>query len=359
MKGWICYPVWGLAMAPNNIGLDRPIFGDATIVPPTFLHQYAPSHSVTAALFAGAGLRQVLSTGPKPYEGPAPLDQLIDLAPAAFIAVRRRDPDDAARYAESIRALLTGTYVLTSGLVKGFAGSPLPLHWSSVQSRVQLDERGHLQADFRMVVSNFVHLIPLQVTHEELHASWNNGTPISGTWKLHKDHALSKVLVGDWKSLGGLAKRVRTAASTLTRAMESTDSTMSTLFGVVALESLLKGAADFKEMESMAQCIFEGPNGSAEVARLFSNRHKVAHEAKEPTGGAHVHELGVTWAIILMAAHACDHLGGADEFIAHLRGRILAARVAANMRELGNPEVAAQVESTSKMFAKTKSRGNA
>src|SRR6478735_5408422 len=131
MKGWTLFPLWGLEMAENGFGLDQPIFDDATIVSPSFLKRFSPPDATSQALFRGTGLRELLEAGGTEMVGPAPTAQLLEVTPGAFIAVRRRDPDDALRYAENIRALLTGSLVLTSGQAKGVSLTPLPLHWSA------------------------------------------------------------------------------------------------------------------------------------------------------------------------------------------------------------------------------------
>ncbi len=129
--------------------------------------------------------------------------------------------------------------------------------------------------------------------------------------------------------------------------------TLSTLFGVAALESLLKDASDFKDMEQLATCIFEGPNGPAEISRLFANRHRVAHEAYAPSGQAdHSREIGAAWGIIYLAAIASTDLSSSDEFIDHLRGRVLARRVATTLRARGKNDLAEDVERAAKEIVK-------
>jgi hypothetical protein len=355
MKGWICYPIWGLEIAEHGFGLEQPIFGDATIIPRSYLQKQAPADAISMALFSGGGLRTVLETGTAEMAGPAPVERLIDIPPDAFIAVRRKKPEDALRYAESIRALLTATAVLTSGQAKGFAMTPLPLHWSAIPSRVQLNRSGQLEVDYKIVASNFIHLTPIRVTHKDLRESWQSGSPVQGSWKIHKEDPLSKVLVGDWNSLSGLRKRLRSAASTLARAMESTDATLSTLFATVALELLLKdGSTDFKELEEMAGSIFSGANGAPEISRLFTNRHKIAHEALAPVREAdHSQEIAAAWAIILMGAVASEQLATVDEFLEHLRGRVLARRVAEQLRTKGREDLADEVERAATLLGKS------
>lgn len=354
MKGWICYPIWGLEMVENGHGLDLPVFGDATIVTRTFLQKFAPSDSMCAALMSGGGLRQVLEIGPSEMAGPAPIERLIDIPPGAFIAVRRQSPDDAVRYAASIRAFLTATAVLSSGQAKGFSLTPLPLQWSAMPFQIRLNAAGLLEAQYQIVASNFIHLTPVLVSHKQLRDSWENGTPVQGTWNIHKEGPLSKVLVGDGNLLSGLRRRVRDAASTLARAMESTDTTMSTLFGVVALETLLKGATDFKELEDMATSIFDSASGPAEISRLFSNRHRVAHEAKGPSDGEaqHSQEIAAAWALILVGAMASEDLTTVPQFIEHLRGRVLARRLAKQLRDKGEDDLADKVELAATLLGK-------
>jgi hypothetical protein len=191
-------------MAENGLGLEQPIFGDATIIPPSYLKKYAPADDRTKALFAGEGLRAVLESGDAEMLGPAPVDRLIDIAsPGAFIAVRRNKPEDALRYAESIRALLTGSAVLTSGQGKGFAMTPLPLQWSASPASAKLDAKGQLQINYKIVASNFIHLTPVSVSHKSLRESWESGAFIQGSWKMHKTDPLSRVLVGEWSTLNG------------------------------------------------------------------------------------------------------------------------------------------------------------
>ncbi|WP_148314151.1 hypothetical protein [Sorangium cellulosum] len=352
MKGWSCYPIWGIELADNAIGLEKPIFGDATLVTRAYVQTFAPADPVAASMLSGGGVRQALDKSS--FAGSAPIERLIDIPPGAFIAVRRSKPEDAVRYAESVRALLTATSVLTSGQGKGFAMTPLPLHWAAVPSYVRLNQAGQLQIDYHMVVNNFIHLQPIRVTHKQLRDSWNSGSTIQGSWTISREHALSKALIGDWGSLSPLRRRVRGAACTLARAMESTDPTLSTLFTVVALESLLKeGASGFAEMAELAACIFEGPNGPADIARLFGNRHKVAHEAISPAGTAdHAKEIFAAWALVFLAAMSAEALTSPAQLLEHLRGRVLARRIAKRLRENGRTDLAAEVENEAKQLPK-------
>jgi hypothetical protein len=280
MKGWIFYPLWGLELEENGFGLEKPIFGDATLVTRNFIVARSPSNPIAANVLSGGGLKSMLKASGADFAGPAPIERLIDIPPDSFIAVRRANPNDGAKYAESIRALFTSSAVLTSGVAKGFAMTPLALHWAAIPARVMLDGNGLPQTRYSVAVSNFIHLTPLRVTHKSLREAWQTGTAIQGTWRMFKDDVLSKALVGDWSSLSGLRKRIRSCASTLARAMDSSDMTLSTLHAVAALEMLLKdGKADFREMEEMATAIFEGPNGPPEMQRLFRYRHQIAHEA--------------------------------------------------------------------------------
>lgn len=354
MKGWFCFPLWGLEMADNSFGLESPIFGDATLVPRSFVQRHAPHDPISEAMFSGGGLREALEKSPQLFQGPAPIDWLIDIPPGAFIAVRRKTKEDALRYAATIRAFLTGTAVMTSGTPKGFAMTPLSLHWAAVPSAVRMDAQGQLQIDYIPVAGNFIHHQPIRVTHRHLSESWKHGSTVSGTWSISKDGPFAKVLIGSAGSLTHLQLRVRDAASTLARAMESTDMAISTLFGVVALESLLKdGGSDFKEMEQLASCIFESATGPGEIARLFANRHKVAHEAKAPEGQAeHSQEIAAAWALVYLAAIASSELSTVDEFLEHLRGRVLARRTAKLLEEAGKPDLAETVQKAATSFIK-------
>jgi hypothetical protein len=357
MKGWICYPLWGLELAENGIGIDRPIFGDATLVTRGFIERYCPPdpRNLAAGMFSGGGMRAVLAASQVDHAGPAPVDRLIDIPPGSFIAVRRQKPDDAQRYAESIRALLTGTSVLTSGVAKGFAMTPLPLQWAAIPSRVQLDPAGNLQTQYTVVASNFIYLTPVVVSHRQLTESWTAGAPILGSWRVYRDDPLSKALVGEWAKLTTLRRRIRQAASTLARAMESSDSTLSTLLGVVALETLLKdGASSFQEIEQLASCVFEGTAGPPEIARLFSNRHKIAHEGHVPQGEReHSREISAAWGLILLAVLASAELSTPTEFLEHLRGRVLARRVGDQLRAKDLPDLATQVEQAARTVRKS------
>jgi hypothetical protein len=137
--------------------------------------------------------------------------------------------------------------------------------------------------------------------------------------------------------------------------MESTDAMLSTLFATVALEGLLKdGTSDFKELEEMASSIFDGLTGPPEIARLFSNRHKAAHEGKSPNNEAeHSLEIGVAWGVIHLAAiAAADSLTTVAAFLDHMRGRVMARRVADQLRAKGRADVAEAVERAACFFGK-------
>ena len=346
MKGWSCYPIWGLAMSENGHGLEQPVFGDATIVSPSFIRRWSSEQGSAADIMGGDGFERLFEESDITSAGPAPVENLVSTKPTAFIAVRRKAPEDALRYAESIRALLTASCVLTSGTTKGFALTPIPLQWSPIPSHVRLDDDEKLAIDYRVVASNFIHLTPLVVSHRALRNAWETGQPVMNSWRLHKEDALSKVLVGDGRRFGGLGKRIRDAAATLARAMESTDTCVSTLFAAVAIEGLLRdNRGNFEQIEQMASCIFTSTLGPPEIQRLFSNRHKVAHEAAEPVGGiSHIQEIGAAWGVILLAAMAAESVTSTDEFLRHMRGRVLARQMATQLRENGRHDLAAEVE---------------
>lgn len=158
----------------------------------------------------------------------------------------------------------------------------------------------------------------------------------TGAWVMSKDSPLSAALVGNWKALSPLRARIRDTATTLSLAMESPDATISTLFSVAALETLLgyDGSSDFKEIEELASCIFADANGPSAISTLISNRHKVAHQAKAAHSAAeHAGELATAWAIILHASMLASDLSSTEDFLGHLRGRVLARRVGRELRE--------------------------
>ena len=164
---------------------------------------------------------------------------------------------------------------------------------------------------------------------------------------MYKDDPLSRVLVGCWSKLTPLRRRIRAAASILAHAMESTDTALSSLFGVVALEHLLKeGDSSFAEVEAMACSAVEGPTAREDISRLFSNRHEVSHEAKAPAGGhQHSQEIFTAWAVFAFAAKAASiKLSSVKEFREHLRGRVLARQTGEQLREKGKSELADKVE---------------
>jgi len=352
MKGWICYPLWGLKLADNGFGLDKPIFGDATIVTPSFVAKHGPTDPTGAAMLSGAGLSDVLDATSSDSVGPAPTSNFVEVPPHSFIAVRRSHPEVAAKYAQSIRSLLTASCVLSSGHIKGFSLSPLALHWATIPTQVRLDANDNLQAEYKVIVNNAIHLTPVGVTHKALRDSWENGLPVIGTWKLHREDTLSKVFVGDWNSLSPLRKRLRSAASTLARAMEFTDPTVSTLHAVVSVEMLLKeGGTGFRELEELATCAFDGQNGPPEIGRLFSQRHKIAHEAAtRDDHEQHAQELSAVWMLLLLAAHVSDSVSSVEGLLRHLRGRIRARQTAEDLCELGYSELAQQVRHAATML---------
>lgn len=184
-------------MADNRHGLENPIFGDATLVPVTFLEGQAPNDPRARTIFSGGGLRESLTTGPGVFSGPAPPERLIDIKPGGFIAVRRKEIEAARRYAESVRAFLTATSVLTSGKPKGFSTPPLPLHWAAIPSAARLDSQGELEINYRMVVNNFIHHAPVPVSHRLLSESWKHGSPVHGNWNISKQGPLAMRL--NWR----------------------------------------------------------------------------------------------------------------------------------------------------------------
>lgn len=346
IKGWSLHPIWGLEMAEHGFGVGQPLFGDATIVSRSFVRNLAPKEPLAQEIFSGSGIREVFEQSGVLAAGPAPIEQLVEIPPGAFIAVRREAAEDAHAYAESIRALLTASYVLTAGQApKGFALSSLPLHWTAATSRVYSDGDG-LKTERRVTASYFVHLTPIRVTHKAFRESWENRTAIVGSWRLHKDDAFSRALVGPQNKLSGLRRRIREAGITLGRAMESTHPSLSTLFGTVALESLLRdGSASFADAEAMAASVFSSSSGPTEISRLFANRHKVAHEATTPESETeHAQEIAAAWGVLLMAAMAAEDLKTVEDFRQHLRNRVLAGRVAKTLRDKGETDLADQLE---------------
>jgi hypothetical protein len=341
MSQWKFFPIWGLNVVDDQ-GLESPIFGDATIVSRQFIASRASSNPEAANLLSGGGFRDFLQRNNTQLSHVS-VEDLVEMPPGAYIAVRRKKDDDAARYGQSIRALLTSTFVKTGGQVKGFSMNPWSMHWSAIPKRVWMTADDRTSCEYTISVSNCLHLRPLLITQDALRKSWSTGTPVCGTWRMFQEDALSNALVGPWQSLSPLKQRIRDASIVMSRAMESPDNAILTLFGTVSLEILFGSKTGLKDLEELANSLFSGERGPDEISSMISNRHQVAHRALSPDSEGQAREVGAGWFLIIAAAEIARHVSSVDDFIAHLRNRVEAAKVAARFRAQGNDELAEQV----------------
>jgi hypothetical protein len=353
MNQWKFYPLWGLDVVDDQ-GLESPIFGDATIVSRQFIAGRASGNRQAAHLLSGGGFRDFLRQSNAQFTHVS-AENLVEMPPGAYIAVRRKKDDEAARYGQSIRALLTSSFVKTGGQVKGFSMNPWSMHWSAIPNRVWVTADGRTSCEYAISVSNCLHLRPLMITQDDLRASWNSGTPVCGTWRVSREDALSGALVGTWKSLSPLRQRIRDASIVMSRAMESPDNAILTLFGTVSLEILFGSQAGFQDLEELANSLFSGEQGPDEISNMISNRHQVAHRALSPDTEGQTREVGAGWFLLIAAAEIARYVSSVDEFIEHLRGRVEAARMAERLRTQGQDELARQVIQQSTVLVTSRS----
>lgn len=247
-------------------GLSEPIFADATVVSREFISSRASPHTEAAKLLSGGGFRELLEHQGTTQVGGVRVEDLAEKPPGCYIAVNRKKPEDALRYAQSIRAFLTATYVRTGGRVRGLSMDPRSMFWSAIPGRVWQNPDDTVSCNYHITTSNCLHLTPVEVTQDELRSSWVKGEAIAGSWTISKSDALAAVLVGNPRN--GLHMRIRDACVVLSRAMESPDSIILTLFGSVALETLL-GHGDFSTLEKMCVCLFSGERGPEVLCRPY------------------------------------------------------------------------------------------
>jgi hypothetical protein len=343
--GWKYFPIWGLRIL-DDVGIHCPIFGDATLVSRTFIERHASTDPATSALLAGRGLREILEKQGRKEVEPAPLDRLLEAPPDSFVAVCRANPDDAYQYAQSIRALLTGTAALTSGVAKGFTTDPRSLYWAAVPTVVQANPAGETSTTYTVNVSNLVRLTPLSVHHADLLNSWQKGTPVSGRWVLSSESGLGGVLVGSYGSLSSLRKRIRDSAVILARAMEAGDLSLSILLSVVALEALLKeGNSSFDDLRQLTHAVFEDRNGPERIDRMIENRHSFAHAGCiSRSAKDHSVDIVAAWVVLEFAARISAQIKTTQGFLEHMRERALGLRTAESLRQKGWAELAKEVE---------------
>lgn len=342
-KDWSFHPLWGLCVTRCE-GLADPIFGDATIVSRDFITTRASPNAQAAALISGGGFKQVLEQSGASRVGSVDTLDLVEKSPGCFIAVNRKKAEDAQRYAQSIRAFLTGTYVKSGGAAKGFSMDPRSMFWSAIPDRVWQTSDGRMSCNYRVSASNHLHLTPVTSTQEQLRTSWSSAGPAYGTWSISKSDALADVLIGNLRNK--LHMRIRDACIVLSRAMESSDSIALTLFGAVALETLL-GGGGFSDMEAMATCLFSGDLGPEEIAALFTDRHKLAHQAIVPESDEKkARQIFAAWAVLFGACEIARAMQqpSTEGFMAHLRGRVEARALAGRFRQQGANELADNIE---------------
>jgi hypothetical protein len=146
------FPLWGLNIVGDD-GLDKPIYGDATLVSRDFVVSRASPKPEAAHLLSGGGFRDFL-VRTEANLSHVSVDNLVEMAPGSFIAVRRKKDDEAARYAQSIRAFLSGSYVLTGGQPKGFSMNPWSMHWSAIPTRVWQTADGRTSCDYEISLAS-------------------------------------------------------------------------------------------------------------------------------------------------------------------------------------------------------------
>lgn len=340
---WKYFPIWGLEI-DEDADLQEPVFGDATIVSPAFVSKLSPSGEANT-LLSGGGFKSVLEGRGLPTVGPAPIESRMELPPRAFVAVRRKDPEDAQSYADGIKALLSSTFVLTGQMVKGFSSDPRPMHWQVFPTLISQNNKGQTQCTYRVAAAPLLHLTPVRIDLAALRRSWSSGVPVTGSWTVSRESAMAAALVGPYVTITNLQRRVRDTAKTLARAMESDDPSHAILLAVVAMEELFRGkSTSFSEMEELASSIFSDSNGPGRVGALFARRHKVAHEGARLSSEDITQDILVAWIVLDLAARLGADGMKLEPFFEHLQSRLLASRLAKTLRSAGWKGLPEQLE---------------
>ena len=277
---WQFFPLYGLSIQEDD-GLHAPIFGDATLVSPSFVEQaIRSSGSKPHALLQGGRIADVLPVETLDGLGP-PRTHLTEIPPPAFLAVRRRDDlHQAKRRADEIRALLSASMFMRASRLQAFASEPREIAWYAVASGTEVAHGQPTTAQIKVVMNEHVIQNPLEARKKDLRKSWKTGAIIRTRdnlqWDIHREHPVMRLLGEQGKK--GRPTRLVDAALHLQRTTCAVSYSIQLRMAVTALEYLLS-TNRFEDLRDRALPFFRG---DPRLDRVLEARNELTHQLRVP-----------------------------------------------------------------------------
>ena len=274
---WRLVPFYGLQLVGAQLGNTSPIFsGDATVIGIEATAQAAATVVPKGVdVFIGSGMRGILETLPvRP-----PMKNFLEFQPHSFIAVRRRK-EEVQEYSESILAMLTASVYYTTRMICGFYSNPLSGVWGFPLTETGWNEDIRFEATRDFLQNVHIHHLPIQITEENLRRSWNEGSSVSGSWRVSKEDLISSLFVGRMDKLNPMQKELREAGITISCAYSAWPYSAQILHAVASIEQIFQ-TNQFKELKNILYCLFPGEGCKQLIDDIIERRHHFTHRAKE------------------------------------------------------------------------------
>ena len=341
-KDWKLFPLYGLLLEADD-GLEDPVFGDATLVSREHLVKMLRNSGMKDPVVEMIGQGAWSSFLAEHWDlVPAPREHLFELAPHSLIAVRRKQPDQAERYAANVRAFLTAMVFLRGRVDKGFGGRPLDVAWSLEPKLTQLTHLaggGAPQSAFEVQANNHVFMNPVVVRKQELRDSWRTGCvmPLPGGqhWDIHNEAPLIRLMIGPGSA--GRRAALRNIAVHLANAC-CAPRPMEQLHAAISAMEMSLMASSFKELEEFAFSFLPRADNRSDFQAVVKARNAFIHEGRvQATEDAKkLARVGLilAYAFLDVAVGFLDSLGNAEKFYRFLRAQADAGRTAKLVGEL-------------------------
>jgi hypothetical protein len=274
---WVLFPVYGLTISEPDAWLADPLFKDATLVSREAFVRHLRNQ-------LGEQFHPLLSHG-KLSESidiktiGLPAQQLVEMEPASYIAVRDRgDAAKNGRRAVEIRAFLSATLALRGPRLQAISGNPTQVAWFMVPLDAVVRSSEPPKASIAPVFNEHVLLEKLEVAQADLRDSLKTGKAIPNNrkwyWDIHESHPVCQLFLSD---ISKFEKRLLNAALQIQEAGCASSYDVQVQMAVAAFEVLLKPDS-FPELRRMLTAFFPGEDQAKRVERLLTTRHRITHE---------------------------------------------------------------------------------
>jgi len=274
---WALFPLYGLTISEPNAWIDDPLFKDATLVSREAFQNYLRTR-------LGDQFHPFLSHG-KLSEAVditkvgLPAEQLVEIEPASYIAVRDRgDAGKNARRATEIRALLSATLALRGPRLQTIGGNPAHVTWFIVPRDAVVRASEPPKASIAPAFNEHVLLNKLEVAQRDLRQSFKTGSAIPNNmgwhWDIHSAHPVCQLFISD---LSKFQRRLLNAALQIQEAGCAPTYEAQVQMAVAAFEVLLKPDS-FAELRRMLVAFFPGEGQAKRLEQLLTARHRITHE---------------------------------------------------------------------------------